>query len=386
MTTRELDNINEAALTVRRTLYAILIYAAFCLTVLGLDFSAFNDFEGKIPIPLIDNAKMDWATFMVMGPLILIGLAAYLHLFLGYWLESPNELRKQSLPTLFNIDNPLAEIASLLIFYGVPPLILAHFAIAGVIQSTTFELQSLLLPRWFPTILFLIMLAALVLLFLRRAGSDSAVRPSSLVITPLVFFIILGLQLSATPFNPFSPQAGLAVVDERAPSPTEEIEAIEPEVVEEPAPPAELLPAEDEELEELPIPEEMEEAESPVYEAISPPEVKPAPVKQVPRLYAYAFYGIASGGSWSERYFNNIEPGMALTDRPKPGDQVQATGDVNARAGYIRYSLGRGWINEKVLSVIKTRDIFTVLEVKEVISNFYWIKVDLSEREAQAKK
>ena len=386
MATRELDNINEAALTVRRTLYAILIYAAFCLTVLGLDFSAFNDFEGKIPIPLIENAKMNWATFMVLGPLILIALAAYLHLFLGYWLESPQELRKQSLPTLFSIDNPLAEVASLLIFYGVPPLILAHFAIAGVIQSTTFQMQSLLLPRWFPTVSFLIVFLAMVFLFMRRLGGDVGVRRSSLLIAPLAFFIILGLQLSATPFNPFSPEVGPAEVEVSVPSSTEDIEAIEPEVGEEPVPPAALLPAENEEIEELPIPEETEEAESPVFEAVSPPETEPAPVKKAPRMYAYAFYGIASGGSWSERYFNNIEPGMAMADKPRPGDLVQAAGNVNARAGYIRYSLGRGWINEQVLSVIKKQEIFTVLEAKQVISNFYWIKVDLSERYAREKK
>ena len=386
MGTRELDNINEAALTVRRTLYAILLYAAFCLTVLGLDFSAFNDFEGKIPIPLIDNAKMDWATFMVMGPLILISLAAYLHLFLGYWLKSPSELRQQSLPTLFSIDNPLAEIVSLLIFYGVPPLILAHFAIAGVIQSTTFEQQSLLLPRWFPTASFFIVLVAMVLLFLRRASSDVAIRRSSLVIAPLAFFVILGLQLSAAPFNPFSLQVEPAEVAGGVPSSAENIEAVEAEVAEEPAPGAEAAPAEDWESAGFAAPTVTEETTSTAFEPVSPPEAEPEPVKPAPKMYAYAFYGITSGGSWSERYFNNIEPGMAMADRPRPGDRVQATGDVNARAGYIRYSLGRGWINEKVLSVIKKQEIFTILEVKEVISNFYWIKVDLSERSARLKK
>ena len=64
----ELDNINEAALTVRRTFYTILAYGAFCLVVLGLDFREFDTFgesgfEG-IKIPLIDT-EMDRPTFLI---------------------------------------------------------------------------------------------------------------------------------------------------------------------------------------------------------------------------------------------------------------------------------------------------------------------------------
>ena len=35
-----------------------------------------------------------------------------------------------------------------------------------------------------------------------------------------------------------------------------------------------------------------------------------------------------------------------------------------------------------VLSVIRKQEIFTVLEVKQVVPDFYWIKANLAERPA----
>jgi hypothetical protein len=366
----DLENINEAALTVRRTFYTILAYGAFCLIVLGLDFREFNAFGGKIAIPLL-GTEMDRATFLIFGPLILIALIAYLHVFLGYWLQAPRELRQKSLPTLFSIDNQVAEIISLLIFYAVPPLILAHFALAGIVQYSSMEAEPQSLARWFPLMAFLLTLLALVMLFFQRVKHYMPVRKTSLVVVIFTCVAIFSIQLSVVPFDILGssdqgievPHAAEPVAEAEPPAESEEsapeIEQPEPVVAE---------------------PDTETVAEAPPQETAAPGA---APAK--PEKFAYAFYGVAAKGSWSERYFNNLAPGMAIGDKPRPGDRVEATGSVNARAGYIRYSLGKGWVNEKVLSVIEQQEIFTVVEVKQVVPNFYWIKVNLAERPARGE-
>jgi hypothetical protein len=85
----------------------------------------------------------------------------------------------------------------------------------------------------------------------------------------------------------------------------------------------------------------------------------------------YAFYGIRSNGSWDSRHFKIV--GDAPAEPPKPGDTLEATSNVNIREDYITFGI-TGWNNAPTLGVVKPHDILDVLEVKEVVSGYYWIK------------
>lgn len=365
----DIDNINEAALTVRRTFYAILVYSAFCLVVLGLDFAAFNDFTSKINLPLI-NVQVDRATFMVLGPLVLIALVAYLHVFLGYYLQVPIEVRRKGVPTLFNIDNPIAETISVLVFYGIPLLVLAHFALAGLIQTASPAGESSTLGRWFPSIAFLAVLVAMVVLYLRRAKRQLWTTKATLVAVPLML-AVFAYQIMVMPFNPLNPSAPTA--------PTEKLAASAPDKADEtlpttqaPAKPAPSSPKVSRPLNGAVIPPRQVESASRLTNGDSG-----SPPQAVAPRFAYAFYGIRSGGSWQERHFANRTTGKAIVAVPAEGDVVEAVGHVNARDGYIRYTWGSGWVNQPVLDVITPGTSLTVQEVKQVVPGFHWIKVDL---------
>lgn len=87
----------------------------------------------------------------------------------------------------------------------------------------------------------------------------------------------------------------------------------------------------------------------------------------------YAYYGIQlNNGKWHERFFENKN--QEKTARPKEGDIVVATGNVNIRSGYIEYKMLRGWINKDIIGLIKPGDQLFAEEVKTIAGNFVWIK------------
>lgn len=87
----------------------------------------------------------------------------------------------------------------------------------------------------------------------------------------------------------------------------------------------------------------------------------------------YAFYGIRTNGSWDSRYFKIV--GDSPAEPPKVGDTLEAISNVNIRKDYITFGI-TGWTNAPTLGVIKPGDILDVLEVKRVVSGYYWIKFD----------
>ena len=80
-------------MTLRRVMLAIVTYSAFCLvTLFDPDFLLT---EGKIKIPFVES-PIRAIDFFYFGPVVLIAIALYMHIFVGYWQE---EIRiKQSRP------------------------------------------------------------------------------------------------------------------------------------------------------------------------------------------------------------------------------------------------------------------------------------------------
>jgi len=87
----------------------------------------------------------------------------------------------------------------------------------------------------------------------------------------------------------------------------------------------------------------------------------------------YAYYGIQNNDStWKERFFDNTSRNPA--GRPQVGDVVKATGQVNIRNGYIEYSFFRGWLNKKIIGLIKPGDKLLIDEVKSAAGADVWIR------------
>jgi hypothetical protein len=87
----------------------------------------------------------------------------------------------------------------------------------------------------------------------------------------------------------------------------------------------------------------------------------------------FAYYGIQNfDGTWSARYFKKAAGDP--NESPHVGDTVVAVSNVNARAGYIEYGSGKGWVNKPVTGAIKPNDRLKVLEVNPIAGSFIWIK------------
>jgi hypothetical protein len=90
------------------------------------------------------------------------------------------------------------------------------------------------------------------------------------------------------------------------------------------------------------------------------------------QLSGFAYYGIYSNGTWTERNFRVA--GRANDSYPKIGDIVVAKVPVNARSGVISFTT-RGWVNKPAVGLIKTGRKIEVKSVETVAGGSYvWIE------------
>jgi hypothetical protein len=54
---------------------------------------------------------------------------------------------------------------------------------------------------------------------------------------------------------------------------------------------------------------------------------------------------------------------------------LETLSNVNVRKDYITFGI-TGWTNVPTLGVVEPHDILDVLEVKEVVNGYYWIKFE----------
>ena len=75
------EQFNEVSAIIRRTMLVVLGYEAFCLIALGQPDAQILR-AGAVQLPIV-NTSVSVAGFMLIGPLLLVGLTAYLHIFVG---------------------------------------------------------------------------------------------------------------------------------------------------------------------------------------------------------------------------------------------------------------------------------------------------------------
>lgn len=154
---------DEVSMTLRRVMFAIVTYSAFCLvTLFDPDFLLT---EGKIKIPFVDS-PIRAIDFFYFGPLVLIAIALYMHIFVGYW-QAMSGAAPKSLPFIFNMDTPVTRLLTAFLFYWLVPLMLLYF----FWSAQPFEDKF---PDLLPYLQFLVLTVALVFVSLgiRRRPLD----------------------------------------------------------------------------------------------------------------------------------------------------------------------------------------------------------------------
>lgn len=191
-TTEAHDN---CSITIRRTWLVLVGYAMFCLLSLGQPDVKLLASDATITIPFA-NTAVSYGTFLVVGPLIIVALTAYLHVFVEQQRKYIPTGALEKSPTLFNFAGTVPRVLSWLIAYWVPPLVLAVFAwkalprgesgilvvLVAVITSVLLFLQIRKIPtdrrHWAVPVLFI--LGGVVL---AGAGRDAFCRWSGNCIT-----------------------------------------------------------------------------------------------------------------------------------------------------------------------------------------------------------
>ena len=138
--------------TLNKTMLVLLSVALFCLlTTIGSPDKFLLGGDSTIKVPFADT-PLSFAGFIVVAPLLLIVLAAYLHIFYGYWLECEREriyINQRlippiaSIPTLFVFPDVASRFLTGVIFYWLVPLVLGTitvkaWALPGMGRSLTY--------------------------------------------------------------------------------------------------------------------------------------------------------------------------------------------------------------------------------------------------------
>lgn len=138
----------ETSRTIRRIFYGIMATCLFCLITLTSE----SDIQllipnSKITLPIL-NYKMGFDAFLLVGPVVLVGLGIYLHIFVA-------EHRRFALPVenvqpiLPNFAGWTSKLTMLFIFYWTIPITLAVFAwkawpasLGGILTYLTFGVAA----------------------------------------------------------------------------------------------------------------------------------------------------------------------------------------------------------------------------------------------------
>jgi uncharacterized protein YjbI with pentapeptide repeats len=119
---------DEICNTLRRVMLSLIAYSLFCLfTLARSDMAIFSTKEG-ISVPYA-NTSLAYIMFLYIGPLILLGLAFYLHIFIERHHEEKIFFMKDCPPYLFNFHDATSRAITWFLFYALSPLVLIAFYI-----------------------------------------------------------------------------------------------------------------------------------------------------------------------------------------------------------------------------------------------------------------
>lgn len=174
---------DECSRNIRGIGLALLSYALFCfLTLLQPDAFIFR-VDQNLAIPF-GNLPVGSITFLWIGPLILIILTSYLHIFISEWLNHNWIPHKQKLPFVFNLETNFSRSLTYTLFYFIPPVVLLAFVQKSQIMG----------KHWVSMLAGMGLLCTVVLLslFYKIKGKDRRfVYKVSPLLTVFLFFVYL---------------------------------------------------------------------------------------------------------------------------------------------------------------------------------------------------
>jgi uncharacterized protein YjbI with pentapeptide repeats len=117
---------DEVSNTIRRTMLTLIAFGFFSVLTLSNPDSQLLAKDATVAVPVAD-VEVQFINFLFVGPLVLVGLTVYLHIFLGYLFRLSQDTQADRLPYIFNVESRTAASLSWVVFYWLPPAVLAWF-------------------------------------------------------------------------------------------------------------------------------------------------------------------------------------------------------------------------------------------------------------------
>ena len=118
---------DELSKDIRKTALVVLTYCFFCFLSLGQSDVVVVIDTAMLKIPFA-NTDISPRTFLVVGPLILILLTAYLHVFIREHSKITTLHPNDKLPYIFNLESWFTKALTVFTFYALPAIIMLAFA------------------------------------------------------------------------------------------------------------------------------------------------------------------------------------------------------------------------------------------------------------------
>jgi hypothetical protein len=168
------EAVEKLAETVNRAMLTLIAVCLFCLlTAIGSPDYRLLAPEASIKVPFTESL-LSFEGFLIVGPLLLVALTIYLHIFYDQWLKLDAERRArgfvETYPALFGVETRSAKLLTGIVFYWLSPVVL------GVITAKAAARIDWALPIGWVTAL-----TASGLLYRQVRGWRSKYRLASLV-------------------------------------------------------------------------------------------------------------------------------------------------------------------------------------------------------------
>jgi uncharacterized protein YjbI with pentapeptide repeats len=184
------DQHAEISRTIWNVVSLLVGACLFCLFILSGPDASLVSTDAYIKVPIV-SISASYRDFLFFGPLFLIGLGLYLHVFLGQRIilglpnpEALGETTRLPSPYIFNLKSPFASLMSTFLFYLMLPLVLAVFIWKAI-------------PRpqdvWLPTVVFVLTSVLMLILKIRRFKRE---HPQLSPLSTKIMLVLLWLALA----------------------------------------------------------------------------------------------------------------------------------------------------------------------------------------------
>lgn len=118
----------EISNNINRILFTLFSFGFFCALTLTQPDEMVIKNGGKIKIPFV-SMEVDFLTFLIIGPIALVGIAVYLILFMEEMRKYDGLPPTEKQAYIFNLNSKPAKLISSIMFFGFTPLVLLMFYI-----------------------------------------------------------------------------------------------------------------------------------------------------------------------------------------------------------------------------------------------------------------